>query len=95
MIYWQDFILDDVCGPLLMDELLKDINIQVCRGKRIGNANIMDDVAAVHSVQIQEARQDQRPARMEGLSNLDSHHFSGMEAGKSYRSQFSWQEEEA
>lgn len=88
MIIWQDFILDDVCGPLLIDELLDNVNIQVCRGKRIGGANIMDD-------EIQETRQEQRPTRMEGLSNLDSHHFSGMEAGKRYRSQLAWQEEEA
>lgn len=84
MIYWQDFVLDDVFGPLLnMEEQDK-----VRRAKpRLGGTGVNDDARA----KIQETGTEQRPARMVGLSGLDSIKNSNaqldMEVDRSYRAE--------
>lgn len=89
MILWNDFVIDDVCGPVLSSDRigeLQDVNIRVCRGKRLGRPGVMDD-ACGHT--IQETSREQRPARMVGLSGLDSHEAdAGMEAGRTDRVAF-------
>lgn len=70
MIIWQDFVLDDVCGPLLQAiEDATEESIPVCRRTRLGSPSVMDDATGS---QIQETGQGQRPARMVGQPNLDS-----------------------
>lgn len=34
MIHWKDFILDDVCGPVLKEDLLEDVCVTVYRRKQ-------------------------------------------------------------
>lgn len=85
MIYWQDFILDDVCGPLLVEELIGDTQIKVSRRKRIDHADIKEDVMGVPQVQIQETGQELQPARTVGCSPLDSFSPTSKEAGQSDR----------
>ena len=73
MITWKDFVFDDVMGPMMIDQ---DINLpnflnaelESCRRTRIGSPNIMEDVTGI----IQETRQETRPARMVGRSEIDS-----------------------
>ena len=83
MILWKDFVLDDDFGPVLSPELfLGDEPVPTsCRRKRLGSPSIMDDARGTQNgttprnldgVPIQETRQEQRPARMVGLSSLDS-----------------------
>ena len=57
MIFWKDFVLDEVFGPLLV----------VSESNELGDLGIRKDAFV-----IQETRQAQRPARMVGLSSLDS-----------------------
>ncbi len=66
MILWKDFLLDDVCGPILVS----------CEGGG-GSRSIMDDANV--EISIQETRQEHRPARMVGTSGLEST-LMGMEA---------------
>jgi hypothetical protein len=69
VILWKDFILDDVVGPILDVDFDDEKEILTsCRRKRIGSPSVMEDANGI----IQETRQEQRPARMVGLSNLDS-----------------------
>ena len=88
MIFWLDFILDNEIGPLL-NMSAKD---QQSRRTRFGNLSIMEDAAGnadVHEhvlgMLIRETGQEQQPARMAGLSSLDSIAESGMEASLSNR----------
>lgn len=68
MILWKDFVLDDVFGPLLNDEATRTREIQVSCRKRLGSRDTQEEASG----NIQETRQEQRPARMAGLSGLDS-----------------------
>lgn len=78
MIHWQDFILDENIGPVLSPELFEGQPEPIsCRRKRLGSPSIMDDARgtqteAIDVASFQETRQEQRPARMVGLSSLDS-----------------------
>ena len=70
MIFWKDFILDDVFGPLLKmgeSEHPKQSEIPQCPG-------VMEDA-------YQETGQDVRPARMVGQTSLDFNK-SSMDAGQ-------------
>jgi hypothetical protein len=70
VIFWKDFILDDVVGPILADVGSKDDkDYKVCRRTRLGSPSVMEDA---RGNTIQETGQEQRPARMAGLSSLDS-----------------------
>jgi hypothetical protein len=91
VITWQDFILDDVCGPVLnFDETSRAVdrapvrrdrsgeNLQSCRRTRLGSPSIMEDAGDI----IQETRQENRPARMVGFSSPESSSSQpSMEAG--------------
>ena len=82
MILWKDFVLDENFGALLSPELFSDDEpvLTSSRGKRLGSLSIMDDAQGTQiettcnngEVSFQETRQEQRPARMVGLSSLDS-----------------------
>jgi hypothetical protein len=74
VITWKDFVFDDVMGPILMD-------FESCRGTRLGSPSVMEDANGI----IQETGQEQRPARMVGLSNLDSKAQSHMEVSRGHR----------
>ena len=93
MICWMDFVLDDVCGPLLDEELVRDAIVTVCRGKRVGGSSVMEDADEAKAVPIQETGQEQRLARMAGHSSLDSHSPTGTEAGRSGQSHSRHREE--
>lgn len=64
MIFWTDFVLDDVAGPLLVVPEADSLN----REERSDDPGVMDDARS----EIQETRQELWPARMVGLSSLDS-----------------------
>lgn len=70
MIYWMDFILDDVVGPILsFDETSRETSCRVKRGEE-GGPSIRKDTG-----KFQETRSEQRSARMVDRSsqeNLDS-----------------------
>jgi hypothetical protein len=68
VILWKDFVIDDEIGPYL-----------VCCEGDAATRDIMDDVTPEY--QIQETRQETRPARMVGRSSLESSARVGMEAG--------------
>ena len=112
MIFWKDFILDDVVGPSLFIGSEDFVNTSVknsvvsaaknfseeashesCRGKRFGGSS---DMEVASGAQIQETRQEQKPARMVGFSGLESHKSArvGMDANLSDRTGQSRQEEE-
>jgi hypothetical protein len=90
VIVWKDFVLDDVAGPVLLEELVDITDLKVCRGKRVASSSIMpktkpsvmEDSTGEQAVQIQETGQEQRPARMVGLSGLDFNSSAGMEASR-------------
>ncbi len=71
MIYWKDFVFDEVCGPLLVVGETPD-----------GDLGIRKDAV----VKIQETRQEQRPARMVGTLHAMLVDDTGMEAGRELRS---------
>ena len=85
MIFWKDFILDDVAGAILAmpDEDLT--SSQSCReAKRLGGPNTRNGASGInkaHSALIQETRQEQRPARMGGHSSHDSAQVDRMSVG--------------
>ena len=70
MIYWMDFALDEVLGPVLVTEGLGGF-----RTGEVGQASVEDDAnaatGALGSALIQETRQGQQPARMVGQSSLE------------------------
>ncbi len=83
MIFWKDFILDDVLGPVLSPEIFEqesEIGSTSCREERFGSPRkqpglrpgSQEDAAMGVSALIQETGQEQRPARMVGHSSLDS-----------------------
>lgn len=73
MIYWMDFKFDEVFGPIL-EIPEKDHS----RKARSGSPSVMEDA---EGSKIQETGQKQRPARMVGLSSLDSFAQTDMEVG--------------
>ncbi len=84
MITWMDFVFDDVVGPVLA---VPDGDLE-SRGTRHGRPSVMDDAGkkgVVNPTSFQETRQEQRPARMAGLSGLDSIARTDMEVGGSDR----------
>ena len=91
MILWKDFVLDGAVGPLLTfpEELLELCDTE-CREKRLGSPSVMEDAIGTNEmpegISIQETRQEQRPARMVGLSSLDFVQ-TGKEASRSNRAQ--------
>jgi hypothetical protein len=79
VICWNDFILDDVLGPVL--NVGDETSYASCRvGARIGRPSARNGTEVVN--QIQETRQEQRPARMVGLSELDSNRHEDMEVDR-------------
>jgi hypothetical protein len=110
VIYWKDFLLDNEIGPMLElpeSEVNSDCEIKVVRSsawdkqgrrKRLGSPDIMDDVYGkkneASGASIQETGQEQRPARMVGLSSSDSAE-TGRDAGRGNRVQVLRQREEA
>ena len=89
MIFWKDFVLDEVIGPVIDPSLLDGVSDPVptsCRRKRLGSPNVKDDV---RGVSFQETGQEQRPARMVGLSSLDSESARDhMDVNRSDRAKF-------
>ncbi len=80
MICWNDFILDDVIGPIL--NLGDDQSSYTsCRVVQNGRPSTSNGTEVVN--QIQETRQEQRPARMVGHSELDSNRLEDMEVDRS------------
>jgi hypothetical protein len=81
VILWKDFILDDEIGPCLVvgpAAVVRGSSINLKYRKTWPNSSsVMEDA---HT--IQETRQEQRPARMAGLSSLDSLFGNGMEADR-------------
>lgn len=73
MIFWNDFVLDDATGPLLSVEFDAEMLIKVCRNRKPGCPSVTEDAGqcSENTSYIQETRQEQRPARMVGLSSLD------------------------
>lgn len=67
MIYWKDFVFDEVCGPLL-----------VVSEKPSGVLGVTEGAVG----KIQETRQEQRPARMAGALHTILVDDTGMEAGR-------------
>jgi hypothetical protein len=80
VICWNDFILDDVLGPVLNfgDE---DVSYTSCRAVRNGRPSTSNGTEVVN--QIQETSREQRPARMVGHSVLDSNRLEDMEVDRS------------
>jgi hypothetical protein len=74
VIFWKDFIFDDVLGPVLAPSIFEsndsETDLSSCRKERFGSPSVQED--AMGSVLIQETGQEQRPARMVGHSSLDS-----------------------
>jgi hypothetical protein len=92
VILWKDFILDENIGPVLSPEIFEgDAPVPTsCRRKRLGSPNCQEDGRGITNeatsiVSIQETRQKQRPARMVGLSSLDSHAQTLTDEGRSDR----------
>ncbi len=87
MIFWNDFLMDDVFGPILVVPELADsseMSDLKCRRTRLGDrSSIMEDAngnpETFSKVSIQETGQEKRLARMAGLTGLDLSH-TGMEA---------------
>lgn len=81
MIQWMDFVFDDLIGPVLVMDGDSTDN----RRKRFVNPSIMEDAnnkrEAMDVASIQETGQEKRPARMVGLSGLDSAQ-NDMEVGR-------------
>jgi hypothetical protein len=93
VIYWNDFILDDVMGPLLNIEE-DNQSYPSCRAvRKTGRPSTYE--GAEDEQQIQETRQEQRPARMVGLSVLESTRLEDMEVDRSDRALKSRPREEA
>jgi hypothetical protein len=85
VIYWKDFILDDVMGPVLR------IPESASSGKQSDRTETRDasctDTEEGTRAQIQETRTEQRPARMVGPSDLDSSAQVDMDVSRSNAAQ--------
>lgn len=66
MILWNDFILDDAIGPVLLLGSIEQLTGN--REKEEAVLRVMEDA---REYLIQETRQRQQPARMVGLSSLE------------------------
>ena len=73
MIFWKDFILDGPMGAHL-----------VCNDAGLHSVTIKDDGSGTNT--IQETGQEQRLARMAGLSSLDSTLPHGKDADRGMES---------
>jgi hypothetical protein len=73
MIFWKDFVLDEAIGAHL-----------VCNDDGLHSLTVMEDGSRENT--IQETRQEQRPARMAGLSSLESTLPHGTEADRGMKS---------
>lgn len=81
MIFWKDFILDDIVGPILaMPEERSKIG---GREERLGSPDARNGASGTNTAkaEIQETRQEQRPARMVGHSSHDSAQVDRTSAG--------------
>jgi hypothetical protein len=79
VICWNDFILDDVLGPVLNFD--KDETSYIsCRMVRNGRPSTSDGTEVVN--QIQETSREKQPARMVGHSELDSNRHEDMEVDR-------------
>ena len=82
MIFWKDFLLDDIVGPILA---MPDDPHASCReAKRLGGPDTRNGASGANGVldtSIQETRQEQRPARMVGHSSHDSAQVDRKSAG--------------
>lgn len=90
-IFWKDFVLDDVFGPLLA---FPETSASCRTEAQAGCTDTQEGIRA----KIQETRTEQRPARMVGLSDLDSSAQVDREVGRripAYTSQAVWQGEGA
>ena len=82
MIYWNDFIFDEILGPILaMPEERPQGNRITVRSGDTDARNGASGNKQVLSISIQETRQEQRPARMVGLSSHDSAQVDRKSAG--------------
>ena len=74
MIFWKDFILDDIVGPILAmpEERPTTSGRDETRFGSPDTRNGASGNNTVLSTDIQETRQEQRPARMVGHSSHDS-----------------------
>lgn len=80
MICWNDFILDDVLGPVL--NLANDeTSYTSCRVVQNGRPSARNGTEVVN--QIQETSREKQPARMVGHSELDSNRHEDMEVDRS------------
>lgn len=83
MICWNDFILDDVLGPVLnikSDWENDETSYASCRMVRNGRPSTSDGTEVVN--QIQETSREKQPARMVGHSVLDSNRHEDMEVDR-------------
>ena len=82
MIFWKDFLLDDFVGPMLVvPNRPAAAESSVCQEANPAPGTVMEDGMAGtttvgkdfgQSSPVQETRQELRPARMAGLSDLGS-----------------------
>jgi hypothetical protein len=84
VIFWKDFLLDDVVGPVLAlpEERLSTKSSR--EEVRLGSPNTRNGASGKQEtldVSIQETRQEQRPARMVGHSSHDSAQVDRMSVG--------------
>lgn len=81
MIFWKDFILDDIVGPILA--MPEEGSQTGGRKERLGSPEARNGASGTNTAkaEIQETRQEQRPARMVGHSSHDSAQVDRMSAG--------------
>jgi hypothetical protein len=94
VICWNDFILDDVLGPVLNFDK-DETSYASCRMVRNGRPSTSDDQAGRKPCrefigtevvnQIQETSREKQPARMVGHSELDSNRHEDMEVDRTDR----------
>lgn len=72
MIYWMDFILDDVVGPILsFDETSRTTSCRAKRGEG-GRPSIKKDTGDAHFQETRSERQSARMVESSSQTNLDS-----------------------
>ncbi len=91
MIRWTDYVFDKVLGPVLD---VPEPGVKVCQEELLAHNRITEDANGKTASQkceaIQETGQEQRPARMVGLSSSDLPSRAGMEASRGTRAKFPW-----
>ncbi len=82
MILWNDFVLDSEWGALLVfPEERLEVNRITVRSGGTDARNGASGKKEMQGILIQETRQEQRPARMVGLSSHDSAQVDRKSAG--------------